>query len=48
MWYEKLDVKFDIEKLKKEVTESVFSLGDQVIQGKEFENERYHGFGGCS
>lgn len=48
MWYEKLDVKFDIEKLKKEVTESVFSLGDQVIQGKEFENERYHGFGGWS
>jgi hypothetical protein len=48
MWYEKLNVKFDIDKLRKEVEESVFTLGDQVIQGKEYENENYHGFGGWS
>lgn len=48
MWYEKLDVQFDIDKLKKEVEESVFSLGDQVVQGKEFETQNYHGFGGWS
>lgn len=33
MWYEKLDVQFDIERLKKDVKEHVFTLGDQVVQG---------------
>lgn len=48
MWYEKLDVQFDIDKLRKEVRESVFTLGNQVIQGEEFETPQYHGFGGWS
>lgn len=48
MWYEKLNYKVDIEKLKKEVRESVFTLGDQVIQGEEYETPQYHGFGGWS
>lgn len=48
MWYEKLDIQFDIEKLRKEVRESVFTLGDQVIQGKDYETPQYHGFGGWS
>ena len=46
MWYEKLDVQFDIERLKKDVREHVFTLGDQVIQGEEYETPQYHGFGG--
>ena len=33
MWYEKLDVQFDIERLKKDVREHVFTLSDQVTQG---------------
>ena len=48
MWYEKLDIKIDIEKLRKEVRESVFTLGDQVVQGEEYETPQYHGFGGWS
>lgn len=48
MWYEKLDIKIDLEKLRKEVRDSVFTLGDQVIQGEEFETPTYHGFGGWS
>jgi hypothetical protein len=48
MWYEKLKTKFDIEKLRQEVKESVFILGDQVIQGEEYETPQYHGFGGWS
>ena len=48
MWYEKLDYKVDIEKLREEVRNSVFPLGDQVVQGKEFETPQYHGFGGWS
>jgi len=48
MWYEKLNFQFDIEKLKQEVRESVFTLGDQVIQGKDYETPQYHGFGGWS
>jgi hypothetical protein len=48
MWYEKLNVQFDIDKLRKEVQENVFTLGDQVIQGKEYETKNYHGFGGWS
>lgn len=48
MFFEKLDYTVDIEKLKKEVRESVFILGDQVVQGKEYETPKYHGFGGWS
>lgn len=48
MFFEKLDYTVDIEKLKKEVRESVFTLGDQVIQGEEYETPQYHGFGGWS
>jgi hypothetical protein len=48
MWYEKLEYKVDIEKLKQEVRDSVFILGDQVVQGKEYETPKYHGFGGWS
>lgn len=48
MFFEKLNYSVDIEKLKKEVRESVFVLGDQVIQGEEFETPQYHGFGGWS
>ena len=46
MWYEKLDIQFDIERLRKDVREHVFTLGDQVIQGEEYETPQYHGFGG--
>jgi hypothetical protein len=48
MWFEKLDIKFDIERLKQEVRDSVFTLGDQVIQGEEYETPQYRGFGGWS
>ena len=48
MFFEKLDYTVDIEKLRKEVRESVFTLGDQVIQGEEYETPQYHGFGGWS
>jgi hypothetical protein len=48
MWFEKLNYTVDIEKLKKEVRESVFTLGDQVVQGEEYETPQYHGFGGWS
>jgi hypothetical protein len=48
MFYEKLDFKVDIEKLRQEVINSVFTLGDHVVQGKEFESPQYHGFGGWS
>jgi len=48
MWYEKLNFQVDIERLRQEVRESVFTLGDQVIQGEEFETPQYHGFGGWS
>jgi len=48
MFYEKLDIKFDLEKLREEVKKSVFTLGDQVIQGEEYETPQYNGFGGWS
>lgn len=48
MFFEKLDYTVDIEKLKQEVRESVFPLGDQVIQGEEYETPKYNGFGGWS
>ena len=48
MWYEKLDFKVDIEKLRQDVVDHVFTLGDKIIQGEEFETAQYHGFGGWS
>ena len=48
MFFEKLNYTVDIEKLRKEVRESVFTLGDQVVQGEEYETPQYHGFGGWS
>jgi len=48
MWFEKLNFQVDIEKLRQEIRESVFTLGHQVIQGEEFETPQYHGFGGWS
>lgn len=48
MWYEKLDYKVDIDRLRKEVEDKVFSLGPQVIQGEDYETEQYRGFGGWS
>lgn len=48
MWYEKLDYKVDIDRLRKEVEDNVFTLGSQVIQGEEFETPQYRGFGGWS
>lgn len=48
MFFEKLNYTVDIEKLKQEVGESVFTLGDQVIQGEEYETPKYNGFGGWS
>lgn len=48
MFYEKLDLKFDLEKLRADVVEHVFPLGKQVIQGEEYETPQYHGFGGWS
>jgi hypothetical protein len=49
MFYEKLDcLKFDFDKLVADVKEHVFPLGNQVIQGEEYETPAYHGFGGWS
>jgi len=48
MWYEKLDFKVDIEKLVSDVKKYVFPLGNQIIQGEEYETAQYHGFGGWS
>jgi len=48
MWYEKLDYKVDIDKLRKAVEDNVFTLGSQVIQGEEYETPQYRGFGGWS
>jgi hypothetical protein len=48
MFYEKLNYTVDIEKLKKDVREYVLTLGDQVIQGEEYETPKYNGFGGWS
>ena len=49
MFYEKLDfIKYDHEKLLADVKKYVFPLGQQVIQGKEYETPAYHGFGGWS
>lgn len=48
MWYEKLKYTVDIEKLRKEVQDNIFTLGPQVIQGEDYETDQYHGFGGWS
>jgi len=49
MFYEKLDcIKFDHAKLLADVKKYVFPLGQQVIQGEEYETPAYHGFGGWS
>lgn len=48
MFYEKLDFQVDIERLRQEVRESVFTLGDQVVQGEDYETPQYKGFGGWS
>lgn len=48
MWYEKLDFKVDIDRLRKDVEERVFTLGDHVIQGEDYETKEYKGFGGYS
>ena len=49
MFYEKLDfIKFDHDKLLADVKKYVFPLGQQVIQGEEYETPAYHGFGGWS
>jgi hypothetical protein len=50
MFYEDVSnlISFDIEKLRKDVQENVFTLGKQVIQGEEYETPAYHGFGGWS
>jgi len=48
MWYEKLNFQFDIEKLRQAVKDYVFTLGDKVIQGEEYETPQYNGFGGWS
>ena len=48
-FYEKLDfIKFDHDKLLADVKQYVFPLGQQVIQGEEFETPEYNGFGGWS
>lgn len=48
MFFEKLNYTVDVEKLRKEVSENVFTLGEQVAQGGEYEKTKYHGFGGWS
>lgn len=49
MFYEKLDcIKFDHAQLLADVKQYVFPLGQQVIQGEEYETPAYHGFGGWS
>ena len=49
MFYEKLDmIKFDHAQLVEDVKQYVFPLGEQVIQGEEYETPAYHGFGGYS
>ena len=49
MFYEELTcIKFDLAKLQQDVKTHVFPLGQQVIQGEEYETPAYHGFGGWS
>jgi hypothetical protein len=50
MFYEDLTslLSFDVEKLREDVKKHVFTLGNQIIQGEEYETPMYHGFGGWS
>lgn len=48
MWYEKLGFEVNINQLKKDIEKYVFTAGDQVVQGEEFESDQYNGFGGWS
>jgi hypothetical protein len=41
-------IKFDHTKLVEDVKKYVFPLGQQIIQGEEYETPAYHGFGGWS
>ena len=41
-------IKFDHIKLVEDVKKYVFPLGQQIIQGEEYETPAYHGFGGWS
>ena len=45
---EKLDLVFDVEKLRKELFDVVEKVGEAKIQAKEFLNSQYVGFGGWS
>jgi hypothetical protein len=48
-FYEKLDfITYDHDRLVTDVQKHVFGLGQQVIQGEEFETDAYKGFGGWS
>lgn len=49
MFFEKLNmIDIDLEKLRSDVVNHVFTLGKGVIQGEEYETPAYHGFGGWS
>ena len=49
MFYEKLDfITYDHNQLLADVKKHVFPLGQQIIQGEEYETPAYHGFGGWS
>jgi hypothetical protein len=49
MFYEEFDfIKFDHAKLVEDIKHHVFPLGQQIIQGEEYETVAYHGFGGWS
>jgi hypothetical protein len=48
VWYEKLNIQVDIDQLRADVEQHVFPLGQQIIQGEDYETKDYHGFGGWS
>jgi hypothetical protein len=49
MFYEELDcLNFDLYKLRENLENDVFPLGNQIIQGEEYETPAYNGFGGWS
>jgi hypothetical protein len=49
MFYEELDfLKFDHAALVKDLKEQIMPLGNQVIQGEDYETPAFHGFGGWS
>jgi hypothetical protein len=50
-FYEEMDlIKFDVDKLRQDLIEKVMPLGDQIIQGEDYELPHlgYRGFGGWS